>query len=469
MATRDGAIGRALQFFDTGDFRGRLADLVAIPSTSQEAAHAADVQRYLSDAMQPWLERLGFTVAIAANPREGFGPILTAERIEDRVLPTVLTYGHGDTVRGLEDQWTPGLNPWALTEKGDLWYGRGTADNKGQHALNLSALECVLAERGGKLGYNVKLVLETSEERGSTGLREFVAANRDRLAADVLIASDGPRVMPETPTIATGTRGTYHFDIVVDLRHGGVHSGHWGGLTTDPAVILSHALGSIIDRRGKILVRDWLPRNGVPADVRAVLAGCPVGGGGEAATIDPDWGEPGLTPAEKIYGWNSFIVLAMLSGKPDAPVNAVAPNARAHCQIRYTVDTDPNGFGDAVSRHLAAEGFANARVENAGVRMPASRTDPSHPWVRWTVASMERTLEKRVQVIPNSSGGLPGDVFVDHLGTPLIWIPHSYNGCKQHGPDEHFLRGPAREGIAAFTGIWWDLGEQGIPTRSAPS
>ena len=79
-------------------------------------------------------------------------------------------------MRGLEDQWTPGLDPWTLTERGELWYGRGTADNKGQHALNLSALEAVLEERGGRLGFNVKLVLETSEERGSTGLREFVAA-----------------------------------------------------------------------------------------------------------------------------------------------------------------------------------------------------------------------------------------------------------------------------------------------------
>ena len=71
---------------------------------------------------------------------------------------------------------------------------------------------------------------------------------------------------------------------------------------------------------------------------------------------------------------------------------------------------------------------------------------PDHPWVRWARASMEKSLGKRVQVIPNSSGGLPGDVFVDHLGVPLVWIPHSYNGCKQHGPDEHLLIAPAREG-----------------------
>ena len=70
-----------------------------------------------------------------------------------------------------------------------------------------------------------------------------------------------------------------------------------------------------------------------------------------------------------------------------------------------------------------------------------------------------------MQVIPNASGGLPGDVFVDHLGVPLVWIPHSYNGCKQHGPDEHFLRPIGRQGIAAFAGLWWDLGEPDTPGR----
>ncbi len=460
MPTREDAIAHACADFDTGALRDRLAALIAVRSTSQDPGHEADVRAYLSVHIQPWLERLGCIVAVHDNPRPGFGPILLAARLEDPALPTVLTYGHGDTVRGLEDQWRAGLDPWILTEEGPLWYGRGTADNKGQHVVNLSALEAVLAARGGKLGFNLKLVLETSEERGSVGLREFVAARREELAADVLIASDGPRVMPDVPTIATGTRGTYHFDLVLDFRPGGVHSGHWGGLTRDPAIRLAHALGAIMDENGKILVRDWLPQNGVPASVRQVLAGCPVGGGGESATIDDGWGEPGLTSAEKIYGWNSFIVLAMISGRPDNPVNAVAPNARANCQIRYTVDSDPFTFEAALRRHLDATGFKDVRIENAGIRMPASRTDPDHPWVRWTVASMEKTLGKHVQVIPNASGGLPGDVFVDHLGVPLVWVPHSYNGCKQHGPDEHFLAANAREGMAAFAGIWWDLGEK---------
>jgi acetylornithine deacetylase/succinyl-diaminopimelate desuccinylase-like protein len=462
--TRDGAIARALGFFDAaagaGGFRDRLAGLVAIRSTSQDPGHETDVHSYVDAGMRAWLERMGFTVAIHANPSPGFGPILTAARIEGEGLPTVLTYGHGDTVRGLADQWEAGLDPWTVTERDGRWYGRGTADNKGQHAVNLSALEAVLAERGGRLGANVKLVLETSEERGSVGLRAFVEQHADLLKADVLIASDGPRVASSIPTVTTGSRGSYQFDLVVDVRPGGVHSGNWGGMTTDPAIVLAHAIAAVADRHGRIAVRDWLPRNGLPAEVRGALAGLELVAEGEAATIDAGWGEPGLSAAEKIYGWTSFIVLAMISGRPENPVNAVAPNARARCQLRYTVDSDPDAFVPALRRHLDDHGFGEVRIENAGIGMPASRTSPEDPWVKWTVASMERSLGRRVQVIPNGGGGLPGDIFVDFLGVPLVWIPHSYNGCKQHGPNEHFLIAPAREGIAAFAGLWWDLAEK---------
>jgi acetylornithine deacetylase/succinyl-diaminopimelate desuccinylase-like protein len=456
--TRDAAIAHAAEIFDSGAFRQRLSDLVAIASTSQDPAHKADVDRYLGEAIQPWLERMGFTVVIHPNPVEGFGPILTGVRIEDPALPTVLTYGHGDTVRGLDDQWDEGLSPWTLTERGDLWYGRGTADNKGQHATLLTALESVLAVRG-RLGFNVKMLLEVSEERGSVGLRQFVSENAALLAADVLIGSDGPRVRPDTPTITTGSRGAFRFDLVLRTRPGGVHSGNWGGMTTDPAIVMAHAIASIADRHGRILVPGLLPPHGMPNSVRHVLAGLELQSE-ESAKVDPEWGEPGLSAAEKVFGWTSFIVLAMLSGKPEAPVNAVAPDAVAVCQLRYTVDCDPATFRATIRKHLDAAGFADIAIENDGTGgFGASRTDPANPWVQRAKASMERTLGKPVQIIPNGGGGLPGDMMVEFLGVKLVWIPLSYNGCKQHGPNEHFLRPAAREGLLAYTGLWWDLGE----------
>jgi hypothetical protein len=93
MPSRDSALARALTDFDSNRFRDHLADLVAIPSTSQDPGHEADVQRYLADAIQPWLERMGFAVEIHPNKVAGFGPILFAERLEGPDRPTVLTYG----------------------------------------------------------------------------------------------------------------------------------------------------------------------------------------------------------------------------------------------------------------------------------------------------------------------------------------------------------------------------------------
>jgi acetylornithine deacetylase/succinyl-diaminopimelate desuccinylase-like protein len=94
LASRDGALARALAYFDCDGFRDRLAELVAIPSTSQDPGHEADVRRYLADAILPWLQRMGFEVEIHPNPAAGFGPILFAERLEGADRPTVLTYGH---------------------------------------------------------------------------------------------------------------------------------------------------------------------------------------------------------------------------------------------------------------------------------------------------------------------------------------------------------------------------------------
>jgi len=109
--TRAGALARAADVFDGGGFKALLTALVAIPSTAQEPGFEPHLDRYLNDAIRPWLERLGFAVAVRPNPLAGFGPILTAARIEDPARPTVLLYGHGDTVRGLDEQWRAGLSP----------------------------------------------------------------------------------------------------------------------------------------------------------------------------------------------------------------------------------------------------------------------------------------------------------------------------------------------------------------------
>jgi acetylornithine deacetylase/succinyl-diaminopimelate desuccinylase-like protein len=460
--SRDAAISTALAYFDDGGFEKDLARRVAIRSESQNPEAGKEIDRYLAKEMQPTLSDLGFECRILDNPIDGAWPMLVAERIEGDDLPTVLTYGHGDVILGRPEEWRDGLDPWKVTREGDRLYGRGTADNKGQHSINLGALDAVLKKRG-KLGFNCRYLIEMGEETSSPGLREFCQQHRDMLSADVLIASDGPRSSVDRPTLFLGARGAFNFHMDIDLREGGQHSGNWGGLLANPGIILAHAIASITTAKGKILIPELLPP-GIPDSVRRALADIDHDGGEDAPPIDEGWGEPGLTIAEKVHAWNSFEVLAFRTGNPDNPVNAIPPRARATCQIRYTVGVDPSTFLDRLRKHFDAHGFEMVQLSQARATFAnATRLDPDHPWAKFCDQSLARSTNKKTAVLPSLGGTLPNDVFADDLGLPTVWVPHSYTGCNQHAPNEHMLVPVAREALRLMAGLFWDLGEPGTP------
>ena len=243
---RSDALAAASDYFDSGAFRSDLARRVAYRTESQETASAPVLRSYLADELLPAVARLGFTARVLDNPVSGSGPMLVAQRHEAAGLPTVLCYGHGDVVRGYDEQWRKPLSPWSLAVEGERWYGRGTADNKGQHSIVLGALRSVLAARGGRAGFNAKLLIETGEEVGSPGLHAACSALRAELAADVLIASDGPRLSAPQPTLFLGSRGSVNFTLTLRLREGGHHSGNWGGALRNPASVLASAIASMV-------------------------------------------------------------------------------------------------------------------------------------------------------------------------------------------------------------------------------
>ncbi|WP_421999916.1 M20 family metallopeptidase [Reyranella sp.] len=460
--SRDGAIARAEKYFDEGGFLADLQRRVAIPTTSQESDSMPALQEYVSGEMTRSLEKLGYDCTVLPNPRAEYGPFLIARRVEEEGKPTVLTYGHGDVIRGQEEQWRSGLSPWRIVTEGDRLYGRGTADNKGQHTINIAALACVLEERG-SLGFNSTILIETGEETGSPGLAEFCKANKAALQADALIGSDGPRLDHRRPTIFGGTRGTMNFDLRLTLREGGHHSGNWGGLLSNPGIVLAHALATITDRRGQIKVPEWRPTT-LTNSVRAALADAHVDAGEGAPAIDPDWGEESLTPVERVFGWNSFEVLAFKTGNPDRPVNAIPPSAVAHCQLRFVVGTDPEDIVPALRRHLERHGFGAIEVTpSREVIMNATRLDPDNPWARFAADSITKTAGQKPNMLPNLGGSLPNEVFTEILGMPTVWVPHSYAACSQHAPNEHLLAPVARDGLRLMTGLFWDLGAQGRP------
>ncbi len=464
--TRQHAIDLARQDADNGQLAATLARRIAWRTESDlgpdapPATHAA-LLGYLRDEMQPCLEGLGFQVSLHANPVPGGGPFLIARRIEDAALPTVLTYGHGDVVNGQAAQWREGLSPWTLTPEGDRWYGRGTADNKGQHSVVLGALAHVLQLRGQRLGYNLTVLLEMGEEAGSPGLAGFCAQQREALRADLFLASDGPRVHAERPTLFLGSRGALNFSLKVRPRPRAYHSGNWGGVLSNPAVRLSHALACLIGPRGRVLVPALLPPT-PPERLRQALRDVPIGGGADDPALSPGWGEPGLSPAEQLVGWNTLEILSLGAGSATRPVNAIPASAVAHCQLRFVVGTDHAHALAHLRAHLDAQGFDDVLVE-PGMACAATRLDLDNPWVDWALASLQASTGKPPVLLPNLAGSLPNDIFADQLGLPTLWVPHSYPACAQHAPNEHLLASVAREGLAIMAGLFWDLGERAAP------
>ena len=135
--SRENAIIHANSYFDDGGLQHDLGAWVAFETESQNPEKSAELSRYLSQAIEPRLKALGFECTIHDNPDPAGGPLLVGTRIEDPALTTVLTYGHGDVTWGQGAEWSDGLSPFVLTADGDRLYGRGAADNKVQHLINM--------------------------------------------------------------------------------------------------------------------------------------------------------------------------------------------------------------------------------------------------------------------------------------------------------------------------------------------
>lgn len=463
--TRAQAIELAAGHYTSGAFVEILNRRVAQRTESQNPDCAVPLRDYLLLELQPVLQALGFTCRVLDNPQPGKPPLLFAQRIEDPALLTLLSYGHGDVTSGQDELWQEGTAPWQVSIKEGRIYGRGTADNKGQHSINLAALEAVLHAREGRLGFNLKIIFEMSEEVGSPGLEQACRDNAEELAADLFLASDGPRVRHDLPTLFLGSRGVCQFRLILDTGNGSRHSGNWGGIITNPAIVMGHVLSSLVSPSGQLLA-DFLRPAPMSEAVSALVRDLPVGGESFDPQLNPAWGEPGLSVGEKLFGCNTLEVVGLSAGSTVKVIGAIPGRAELVCQLRFVAGTEWQSLTDNLRRHLDAQGFEAVQVQLDG-GYAATRLDPQHPWVGFVRDSVSSSLGEPVSILPNLGGTIPNHCFADVLGLPTVWLPHSYPSCKQHAPDEHLLESIVEQGLKAAAGLFWDLGEHGARLRDS--
>jgi len=296
---------------------------------------------------------------------------------------------------------------------------RGGADNKGQHLSNvLGALDAV---RAGRAQWAVKILLDGEEEHGSPNLEAIARAHRARLAADVLIGSDGPK-QKNAPTLVMGVRGSLGVDLVADNgQPASVHSGNYGNIVPNPVLPLARLIADIEERvRAYAAAHEAFRR--------------------EASEVFAKWEDKAVwTP----YLWPTVNVNHFMTdgASPQLRRTIIPRSVHARLDIRLTPDTPLAAVREIVERAVADhEGRTPGvtfTVTTAG--QPASYTSPARPEFGWLLRLLEQQDDGEPVALPILGGTLPLHVFTQVLGIPALWIPAANSGNQQHDVNEHYV------------------------------
>ncbi|MER7971850.1 M20/M25/M40 family metallo-hydrolase [Streptomyces sp. NPDC005840] len=292
--------------------------------------------------------------------------------------PQVVLYAHYDVVSA-QDETAWRSPPFELTERDGRWYGRGSADCKGNLVAHLTALRALRDGLPGEPFPELDLVVlaDACEEPGDAALEKLLRARPGLLAPDVVVVADTGNIAPGVPTLTTSLRGMAVVEITVSTLARTLHSGQFGGPAPDALTALVRLLATLHDDDGTPRV-DGLgtaapagpERAGyAEADFRAdagVLDGVRLLGTGPVA--ERLWDRPAVT------------VLAVQSPPLDDAVPALLPSAKALVSVRVPPGAEVARVHGALADHLRARVPWGARLDIERVTSgPAFRADPAGP------------------------------------------------------------------------------------------
>ncbi|NXH39216.1 CNDP2 dipeptidase, partial [Dicaeum eximium] len=239
----------------------RLAEWVAIQSVSAWPEKRGEI-RCMMEVAAKEIERLGGTTKLMDIGKQKLPdgseiplpPIVLGTLGTDPRKKTVCVYGHLDVQpAALEDGWDS--EPFTLVERDGKLYGRGSTDDKGPVLAWLNALEAY-QQTNQEFPVNIRFCLEGMEESGSEGLDELIFAQRDAFFKDVdyVCISDNYWLGKKKPCITYGLRGICYYFIEVECCDKDLHSGVYGGSVHEAMTDLIALMGSLIDKKGKILI-----------------------------------------------------------------------------------------------------------------------------------------------------------------------------------------------------------------------
>ncbi|GAA4665916.1 dipeptidase [Gordonia humi] len=368
VPTADSLSASVSEFMDRA--HNDLATLVSFPSVHIDSSKS-DASRASAEWVCEAFTDLGFDAEVIVTS-DG-SPAVVGHRAGPAGSPTVALYSHHDVQPAGDDAlWTD--DPFTLTERDGRWYGRGSADCKGNVVAHLTALRAAAED----LSCNVRIIIEGSEEAGGEGLDDLVKERPELFAADLILIGDAGNVAVGLPTLTTSLRGVVNVKVTVSALETAVHSGAAGGPTPDAMAALVAGLASLRDDRGDTVIegventQEW---GGVVysdeqfrADVGA-LEGTAILGSGTPA--DMAWARPAVTvigmdapstaecAAAIIPQASAMLNLRIPPGmEPQPAYDALVAHLRKHIPWGVRVDVEPDAFGRPFRAKVDGPGYA---------------------------------------------------------------------------------------------------------------
>jgi cysteinylglycine-S-conjugate dipeptidase len=315
---------------------------------------------------------VGFTDTRLEPTSDGSLAVVGSQACDNPDAPTVLLYAHYDVQPAFDENAVWHTPPFQLTRANGRWYGRGSADCKGNIVMHLTALRAL-----DRLPVNLKLVVEGAEELGTDGLANLVRANPDLFCADAILVCDTGNAAVGRPAVTVSLRGMVNVVVTVRTMAASVHSGMFGGPAPDALAALIAMLATLRDDQGNTVVlgldrdQSWW---GEPYPVGRFRADAGVLDGvellGDSGVADMLWARPAVT----VLGIDCPPVIGSSA--------AIASQAAARLNLRIPPGMAPAAAESALVDHLHASAPWGVQVavqtEAVGAPFRTAEDGPAH-------------------------------------------------------------------------------------------
>jgi acetylornithine deacetylase/succinyl-diaminopimelate desuccinylase-like protein len=473
---------RAYREANESSIINELVEWLSIPNVAADSINIRKNAMKLKEMMQKR--------GIETKLLEGSGPPLVFGEIKTPgATRTIALYAHYDgqpvdASKWAADPFKPALRDKALDAGGKTiafpkadekfnpeWriYARSSSDDKSPIAAMLVALDALKATNTA-LTSNVKFLFEGEEEAGSIHLEDVVSRHKDLLKADVWLCADGPVHQTRKQLLYFGVRGVVTMNITLYGANRGLHSGHYGNWSPNPAMRLAKLLASMKDDSGKVLVAGFYD-DVVPLGLaeKKALKEMPV----TDAELMNEYGLASVDGAGK--------TLAELINEPSLNIDGIRSEyvgnesrtiipseATATLDLRLVKGIDPRKQVARVIAHIQKLGYFVTEDEpDKALRLkhgliarvtsrdgyPAVRTPMNLPIAQKIISAIEQALGYKPVLAPTLGGSVPLYIIANATQSPQIGLPIVNHDNNQHGANENLRIQNFWDGIEIFAGV----------------